>query len=185
PPDDPSARARVDALRRQLASVKALGDSGQCAAGASAASKLVDEAFEVGYLPLQAEALNALALFGNECTDPGRAVRQYKEAFWAGEASRHEEAAAEAVILLAQLIAGWLHDISSTRHWMQTASAVLQRMGPGHPVLEAWRLAALGLIASREGQNEESLSYLKQSQALKEKTLGAQHVEVARALTSI
>jgi tRNA A-37 threonylcarbamoyl transferase component Bud32/tetratricopeptide (TPR) repeat protein len=185
PPENPGARARVEALRRQLAQVKALGDSGQCAAGAAAASKLVDESFTLGYLPLQAEALNALALFGNECTDPGRAVRQFKEAHWAAQASHHDEAAAEALIQMAQLGAGRLHDPGAARDWIQLAGAILKRMGPGHPALEASQLAALGIITSREGQMEEGLADLERSLALKEKTLGAEHVDVVRTLNSI
>jgi tetratricopeptide (TPR) repeat protein len=185
PPDDAAARARVEAARRDLAHVKALGDSGQCAAGAAAASKLVDQAFTVGYLPLKAEALNALAQFGAECSDPGRAVRQYKEAFWAAEASRHDEAAAEALIRMSELLADRLHDVGAAQDWIRGAGAVLGRMGGGHPALEAAQLAALGIVTSRDGQPDEGLAYLKQSLALKEKAFGAEHVEVVRALAAI
>jgi len=185
PPDDPAAHARVESLQRELADVRALGDSGQCAAGAAAASKLVDEAFTLGYLPLEAEALNALALCGNECTDPGRAARQYKEAHWAAEASRHDEAAAEALIQMSVLAADRLHDVAASRDWVQLAGAILRRMGSGHTALEASRLAAQGIVASRDGQTEEGLGYLKQALALKEQTLGSEHVDVVRTLNSI
>jgi len=57
PPDDPSLRARVDALRARLAQAKVLEDAGKYKDGLAAATRLADEAAPLGYPPLTAEAL--------------------------------------------------------------------------------------------------------------------------------
>ena len=56
PPDDPTTRARVDALRGEVAKVNALVSSGQCERASAAGEKLLAAVTSLAYQPLTAEA---------------------------------------------------------------------------------------------------------------------------------
>jgi serine/threonine protein kinase/tetratricopeptide (TPR) repeat protein len=185
PPDDGAARARVEAARRDLARVEAMGSAGQCRAGVEAGRKVVADARSLGYQPLEAEALNALARAGHDCLDPGEAVRLYKEALRAAVASRHDEAAVEAAVRLASVLADRLHTAGEARDWLELGRAILRPMGGAHPLLEAWALGASGLVSGREGDRRRALEQLEEALALQERTLGSQHLEVAQALSDV
>jgi serine/threonine protein kinase/tetratricopeptide (TPR) repeat protein len=185
PPDDGAARARVEAARRDLARVEAMGSSGQCRAGVEAGRKVVAEARALGYQPLEAEALNALARAGHDCLDPDEAVRLYKEALRAAVASRHDEAAVEAAVRLASVLADRLHAAGEARDWLELGRAILRPMGGAHPLLDAWALGASGLVSGREGDRQRALEQLQEALALQERTLGPRHLEVARALSDV
>jgi serine/threonine protein kinase/tetratricopeptide (TPR) repeat protein len=185
PPDDPAARAKLEDLRRELAHVKALGDSGQCAAGLAAGGKLVGEAKTLGYLPFQAETLNAEGDFGSGCSDPAAAIELHKEALWAAEASHHDEAAVSALLSASHLAAGMMDDVTGPRDWVQLAGAILHRMSQPPAALEAWRLTSLGIIANRQHRAEEALGYFKGALALQEKTFGANSLDVAKSLNNV
>jgi serine/threonine protein kinase/tetratricopeptide (TPR) repeat protein len=185
PPDDPTARARVEALRGELAHVKVLGDSGQCAAAAQAGRKLIAEAKTVGYLPLEAESLNALARLGSECLDPEESVQSYRAAILAAISARDNEAAVEGMILIAHTVADRTSNIVLARTWIDLAGAALRPMNGSQPILESWWLQALARIESKEGQHQEALDTFKRAQNLIEKTEGFQHPDVAKVMTNI
>jgi len=185
PPDDPAARARVEALRKDLAHVKVLGDSGQCAAAAVAGKKLIAEAESVGYLPLEAQSLNALARFGDECMSAEESVRVQRQAVLAATASHDEEAAAEAMILLAHAEADRTTEIAQARTWIDLAEATLRGMNGAHPVLESWRLQALARVFSKEGRPQEALDTFQRALELTERTQGPRHPDVAKVIGNI
>ncbi len=102
-PDDPAVRARLEVLRRDLAHVRVLGDSGQCKAAAEAGRKLTTEAKAIGYAPLEAESLNALGQSAAECLSADDAILILRQSILAAASSHDEDAAVEAMILLAQI----------------------------------------------------------------------------------
>jgi tRNA A-37 threonylcarbamoyl transferase component Bud32/tetratricopeptide (TPR) repeat protein len=184
-PDDPVVRARVDALQKDLAHVRVLGDSGQCAAAATAGRKLTAEAKAIGYLPLVAESLNAFGRSATECMSADEAILTHRQAILAGATSHDEDAAVEAMILLAHIQADRSADVAQGRVWIDLAEATLQGMNGAHPVLEAWRLESLGRISSKEGKPEEALKILARAKDLVEKTEGPDHPDVANVTTNM
>jgi eukaryotic-like serine/threonine-protein kinase len=184
-PDDPAVRARVEALGQDLSRIKALGDSGQCTAAATAGRKLVEQARAVGYLPLEAQSLNTMGLFGSQCMSADEAVSIHKRAILAATASHDGEAAAEAMILLAHTQADRTSDVVQARSWIDLAEATLRGMGGTHPVLESWRLESLGRINSKEGHPEDALRVFRQAQEQMERTQGAEHPDVATVIGNI
>jgi tetratricopeptide (TPR) repeat protein len=185
PPDDPLVQGRVEALRRDLAHVKALGDSGQCAAAADLGRRLVVDAHAVGYLPLEAESLNAEARSSSQCLAADEAVGIYKQAVLAATASHDEEAVAEAMILLAHVEADRTTDVAQARQWIDLAGAVLRGMSAPHPVLESWRLQTLARILGKERRFDEALATLRRAQDLMETTQGPEHPDVANVTNNI
>ena len=184
PPDDPLVRAKVAAVRDEVAKVKALGDSGQCDQAATAGAAVVAAANALGYLPLQAEAHLALGRLGETCTDTRKAIAELDEAVFAAEASRHDQVAIEANYYLGGLYAGRFHDTRVARNALRHSQAVLARF-PGHPTMEAWLLDAEADIASDEGRYEEALSESQKVLALKESTLGSSSFDVAISASNV
>jgi tetratricopeptide (TPR) repeat protein len=185
PPDDPAARARVDVLKGDLARVKALGDSGQCAAAAAAGRQLAAEAEKIAYLDLEAESLVEVARSGGECMSTDEALRDCRRAFLVGTASRDEEVAAEAAIFLGHFEADRTANIADAHTWIDVAGALLQGMRRPHPVLESWRLSALARVYGKEGNGQAALETFQRALALIEKTQGLGSEDYAKVLNGI
>jgi serine/threonine-protein kinase len=103
----------------------------------------------------------------------------------AAEESRHDEAAALALISMSHLAVDRLYQMDGPRDWTQLAGAILRRIGSGQATLEAWRLTNLGGLASRQGHAEQALKYYQQSLALQREHLGIEHVDVAKSLNNL
>jgi tetratricopeptide (TPR) repeat protein len=165
-PDDPAVRARLQALRPEIARVRVLGDSGQCSEAATLSRKLVAEARTIGYEPLEAEALLALGPSATECMSVDDTIAILRRGTLATAASHDDEATAQAMVLLAYTHADRSGDIVQSRIWIDLAAALLRRMSGSHPTLEMWFLATSGRICGKEGQPAEALSFLQRARAL-------------------
>jgi tetratricopeptide (TPR) repeat protein len=186
PPDDPKVRARVEVLKRDLAHVRALGDSGQCAAAAAAGRELVAGAEKVGYLPLLADSLNAASSrTRGECLPPQEMVAMSERAALTGLASHDQEAAAEGAIIAAHIRMDRMSQGAEARIWIDLADAILR--GMSHPPwrLESWRLVALALIQEKEGDVEGGLETSQRDLQLIEKNEGVETLDYALVLNDI
>jgi eukaryotic-like serine/threonine-protein kinase len=185
PPDSPAVRAQVEVLRGDLAHVKELGDSGQCATATMAGQRLIGDARAVGYLPLEAESLNAVARFGPECMSTGDSIQMHRQAVLAATASRDVENTVQAMTFFAYTLADRTPDIAQARIWIDLAEATLKGMGRPAPALESIRLETLGRIMSKEGTPEEALLTFKRAQTLMESTIGQESPDVAQVINNI
>jgi serine/threonine-protein kinase len=184
PPSDPAVRARVAEVREQASRVRALASAGRCDEAETAANPARDAARAIGYRPLEAEVLIAMARLGDECLEPRIAATRFEEAAYAAEASHHDEIAIDAASDAAGIYADRLHDSTLARHWLRHAEATLERL-PNHPVQEAWVAVARGLVLMREARFEESLAAQRQALALKETYLGSEHVDSAISMVNV
>jgi eukaryotic-like serine/threonine-protein kinase len=185
PPDDPQVRAKVAALKRDLAHVKALGDSGQCAGAAPAGQQLIAEAEKLGYRALEGDILVELVRWGPECMAPDELIRLCKRAVLDGVASRDLEVTAWAAIILATNQGDRTPDIAAARDWLDLGTATMQAMGRPDPVLEVWRLTALYAIYSGEGKLREGLNTLQRLRALMKKTQSTETSDYAQLLNNL
>jgi tetratricopeptide (TPR) repeat protein/tRNA A-37 threonylcarbamoyl transferase component Bud32 len=185
PPEDPRARSRVEVLRRDLAHVKALGDSGQCTAATTAGQALVGEAKKVGHLPLEGEIMAELGRWGGECTSNEEAIREDRRAALVGLASHDTEVAAQGAILLGSMLADRTPDVVMARDWLDVAEALLQGMSRPHPVLEAWRLGGMARVHQKTGDSDQGLAALERSRQLLEGTYGSEHPDISITLNAI
>jgi serine/threonine-protein kinase len=185
-PDDPKVRVRVEVLKRDLAHVRALGDSGQCAAAAADGQQLISAAEKLGYLPLLAESLNAAtSRSATDCLRPEEVVVTSERAALAGLASHDEEAAAEGAIVAAHVQADRTSQIGEARVWIDLAEAILR--GMRHPpwTLESWRLKALALVREKEGDVSGALDSCQRARELIEKNQGVENLEYAILINNI
>jgi serine/threonine protein kinase len=176
PPDDPVMQARVGALRRRFAEVKAVFDAGRWKDAQAAIPALVSQVREIGYQPLIAETL---ALQGNilvKTRSFKEAQRTLTDSFLAADVSRHDEVRAEVAANLVYVV-GQARSFSEAEQWARTADAVLQRLG-GHELLRAWLLNDLGCVLEAQGNREEAVRSQENALALKENALGSEHPDV-------
>jgi serine/threonine protein kinase/tetratricopeptide (TPR) repeat protein len=178
PPTDRQARARVEAVRDDVAKARALGDAGQCAQAGAAAGAAVAKAKALGYAPLEAEAYYVSGRAGNFCGDAAPAIDSLESAVFAAEASRHDEVAVAAASYAAAMYANRMRDLSSARRWLRYCDAILGRL-PGHPILEAHTLLAWGLAKQAEGNFAEAVRDQQRVLALVEQALGPLHPDSA------
>ena len=100
PPEDPTARAEVDAMRERLAAVTASATSGQFKQALGDVTTLREDASALGYGPLLAEVLLAQGHARELNGDYAGAGEVIEEALWTADAAGHDEVRAEAVAML-------------------------------------------------------------------------------------
>jgi serine/threonine-protein kinase len=136
PPEDAPTVKRVGELRNRLAALKARFDAGWVKEASRNAPALVDEAKRLGYQPLVAEALVILGLVSVKSDDAAGAERAFMDAFFAADASRHDEVRADIAAELVYVVGYQQGRYQEAERWGKTADAVLNRLG-GHQLLRA------------------------------------------------
>jgi tetratricopeptide (TPR) repeat protein len=184
PPRDEATRARVEALRAERARLVALRDAGHCADAERMAGGLIADVRRAGYAPLLAETLNAAGSLADVCIDMARGLERFHEAYAVGLASHHDEAAAEAATEIGDFLVTRGNQIETGAEWLAIGQAMVDRIG-GHPLLEAWLLAAHASILTNEGKLAEALAALERSRQAKERILGDSHIDVLSSTLNI
>jgi tetratricopeptide (TPR) repeat protein len=177
PPEDPATRARVEDVRRRLADLNARFDAGRWREGLKEGPLLAAEARALGYQPLIAEALRIVGRQYTRLSNGPAAAQALQEAYWAADASRHDEVRADVASILVW-VTGYLEgQAGEAQRWGKTAEAVLARLG-GHEVLRSWLLNNQASVGELQNRREEALLAHQQALALKEKALGRNHPDV-------
>src|SRR5262245_35359139 len=180
PPEDPAMRDKVAELRRRLAELKARSDAGRWKEVLQTLPALVAEARTLDYQPLTAEFLQVQGAVFGRSNDVKAAEKTLVEAFWAADASRHDEVRAAAAAELVFVFGYQEAQFDEAERWSGTAEAVLQRVG-GHELLRAWQLNNIGTVRGLKGDRAAALQALQQSLVLKAKALGHDHPDVGVA----
>jgi tetratricopeptide (TPR) repeat protein len=184
PPDDAASRARVEALRTEKARMVALRDAGGCAQAELLAQDLIPRVRKEGYLPLLAETLIAAGLLSDGCTDVKVGLARYKEAFAAAQEAHHDEAAAEAAIVIASFEGDLLGKRDEGQAWLTVAEGQLKRW-ENHPLLDSWLLLTQGNCASAEGRSDAAIRAFREAAAIKERILGSDNPETIVARNNV
>ncbi len=182
PPTDVATRKRVDDLRGDLARLDAEKNAGHCAAAETIAGRLIPQARAVGYQPLLADVFYGAAAW--DCVAPALAFQRLREAYFAGLASRKDETAAAAAIILANLLAGDAQQVEDGRVWLNTGRAMLARIG-AQPLLNTWFLQAEGIFFNRDGDHAAAVRAWSAARDAKVKLLGADHPDVGMSALGI
>ncbi|MDB4969239.1 MAG: serine/threonine kinase family protein, partial [Myxococcales bacterium] len=180
PPANAGARKRVDALRKELATVRALWDGGRYAEAEKRVQPALAGARDLGYRPLEAEALLMHGRLADSLGDYPTAVRAFRDAVVAAEAGRHDEVAA-----LAETRLVWVttlqEKLADAHELARSAQAKIDRIG--HPeLLQAGLDVAVASLFLEEGKYQEAEERSKRVLAVREKTLAPDDVAIAGAL---
>jgi tetratricopeptide (TPR) repeat protein len=118
------------------------------------------------------------------CLDLQDALPDLEDAVMAAEASRHDEIAIEASVMLGSAFADLAHDVRLGRQWVRLGEAILARF-PGHPLLNAWVTASRGNVLVRAGKFEEALRDEQRALEIQQFVLGPSNIEVAMSANNI
>jgi tetratricopeptide (TPR) repeat protein/predicted Ser/Thr protein kinase len=171
PPVDPSVRAQVVSLRKQLARAKALLPAGKYEEGLRIAQATADAAEKLRYRPLQAETLVMLGTFQHRRGDYAKAEGTFREGALAAEAAGDFGAMTDSSVSLLKLVGYELARIPEGHEWARRAAADLEYLGRDE-LRSAELFDALGALLGREGKHEESLALHRKALPLFEKELG-------------
>ncbi len=181
-PPPAAMRARVAALRGQIAQSNALYDLGRWADSLAIAQRVVPAAAALGYRPLQAEALlrqgNAQR---RTVADNAAAKTLLADAAWAGVASRHDKVAFVASANLVGLIGGAEENRAGAEPWIRLARSVLER-NDSPPAWSALLDGELGRTALVAGDFDEAIRQLRAGLAARERS-SASPADRAETLT--
>jgi tetratricopeptide (TPR) repeat protein len=184
-PRDAATRGRVEELRGRFAEMKALAVTGKLVDALARSKALLPELRRVGYDPLLAEALTVAGYAQRNVGDVTGAERSWEEAVTRALASRHDEAAADAMTMMAGPVALDFGRNIDAERWIRLADALLTRLGPGHERTQAWLEQARGNLRATEGRYVEAVAAFQKAVEIKERVLGRDHVDVAISLDSL
>jgi tetratricopeptide (TPR) repeat protein len=168
PPADPMVRQRVGDVRRRLATVRAMLESGLYQQALALATELAPEATKLGYRPLEAEVLYNLGRLQEFTGDYAAAEKTLRAAGAAAEAGRHDQFAARAWIWLVWVTGSRLGKYEEGLELAREAQAKLERFGRDD-VLLAELDRNLGQIYSDQGKYDQALDYARQALALQQR----------------
>jgi eukaryotic-like serine/threonine-protein kinase len=181
PPRDAATRARVDDLRKRLATAKALNDTGKEAEAIKQGARLISEARTIGYKPLLAEVLATAGLFQFGGTFVPETITSLEEAVWMSLATRRDDLAAQAASLLPTYVGYYAAKHEEGERWARLANAVLDRLGDGHDRVRAWVLQGEAHIKIQQNHPQEAITLVTRALAL-EKSLPPDHPDIAITL---
>jgi serine/threonine-protein kinase len=184
PPDDQAARAKVEELRKRLAEVKALRESGRFQDGLRIANEAAKTAENLQYAPIWAEALFLRAYLEDATGNYAAAEKTYYEALLQSAEGRDDA-------LAARTWAGLIFVIQERQARYQEAlllapyaELALLRIG-NEPGARARLDQTIGDLLEGVGRYSEAQSRLERSLAAREKLLGPNHPDVASTLNSL
>lgn len=157
PPGDATVRARIDAANQKLAEVRTLRAAGKHAEAWPLALALVEQAKELDYLPLTADALHQQGELYSKRGELKKAEETLHEAAALAETSGHDEAAVKAWTALLGLV-GYDQDHPADglllgRH----AEALLDRIGDNGIMRVRWQ-NQMGIVYLQQGRNAEAMA---------------------------
>jgi tetratricopeptide (TPR) repeat protein/predicted Ser/Thr protein kinase len=165
-PHDPQQRAEVEALRRELARADALRLAGKLTESRKALEDLSTRADALGYKPLTADVLYFLGVLQSDTESAAEAETTLKKAAHMAQASRYDELAADAWIILIDIAAQDSGNLDRAVEYGEHARAALDRMGGGHGRREAQYRHHMGVLAWAQSKPDEALVQFGESRRL-------------------
>ena len=184
PPKTAEAKTKVAVIREELSEVEALGKTGKYKEGLELVKKLETKSRAVDYQPVMAEVLFQVGNILDSVGEYKKAETTLQEAARIAGKVKDTLLAAKA---LTELV--WVVGYKQARHkegmvFAQNAEIMLSVAG-GQNETRSQLLNSIGVILRLIGDNDRALSYYRKSLAIKEKTLGAEHPEVASSYNNM
>jgi len=171
PPEDPEVAAEVERLSEVLAQARVEMELRRHAKGLSLSSEVVDRSAELGYRPLEAQALlvhgNLLDIAGE--FEPAQEV--LRRGVWRADLIRDDELLAQAMSSLIFIISDGLGEYDEAEAWRTHADTVIERLGEGTRG-EARLLATFGQLAMRKSRGDEAVELCSRALEIVERLYG-------------
>jgi tetratricopeptide (TPR) repeat protein/predicted Ser/Thr protein kinase len=177
PPGDLALAAVVEALRDELARIKATADAGRPGEVAAAIDAVITRAEASGYLPILAEAQLRRGLLRESSGDSKAAEAALTAAWWAALASDHDEIALRAAGYLSSVFGAQTERHGEAMVWIQNAHAVARRRGLT-PKDDLVRLRNLAVLEESAGRYSAASARLTEALTIAEAEYGPDSAEV-------
>jgi tetratricopeptide (TPR) repeat protein/predicted Ser/Thr protein kinase len=179
PPDE--LRTPIATQRERLQRVSALNLVGEFDRALVEARAVGDEAEQLGWLPLRAEAWLAVAAqqqsLGRYDDATAAAERAFRLAAVAGDESTMLGAATRLVDLGVEQVR-----LEPAAEWGRVGEKLIAQLGLSNTVPEGILLTQIAKVDFKQGEYDESLVHSQRALAIFESTLGSEHTWVALAL---
>jgi tetratricopeptide (TPR) repeat protein/tRNA A-37 threonylcarbamoyl transferase component Bud32 len=183
PPEDPAVAARVAALDEQRIEARALQGAGKYDRGLEVATVVVTQAERLGHEPLQARAWLVLGRLQEKKGAYAEAEATLERAYASALGLKMMTEAADAASLLILVVGDRLARSEDGQRWAKHAEPLARAAGTAE--IEAYYLNNLGIVAKAAGKLAEARDCQERAAAIREKTLGPDHPDLASVLTNL
>jgi tetratricopeptide (TPR) repeat protein len=177
-PGDARSRERVATLRARLAEAKGLEDAGKYSGAVALARTLVDEAVELGFRPVEADARYRLASALSLAGRYEGAEREVTEAALIAEEHRMDEIVARARIMLVQVVGLQMARLDEAEICARHAQAAVGRLRDRNDI-EAELLSRLGVLNGELARYDLAREQLQRALEMRQAIHGPTHPAVA------
>jgi tetratricopeptide (TPR) repeat protein/predicted Ser/Thr protein kinase len=178
PPPDEATAAEVEALREELARIKATADAGRPREVVDAAAGAVAQAESLDYPPIRAAADLRRGLLQQKIGDDSGCEASFLSAWYAALAGDDDATALLAASYLPRVLARRPERHDEARVWLATADALTRRRGPTARD-RLFRLDSLARLAKQGGRYAEAAEHLEEALAIAEAEYGPTSSEAA------
>ena len=184
PPEDPNVAAEVEALRKRLVDIAAIGKAGRYAEALEQVEPVVQRADVLGYAPLLAEAQYRRGVLQDNNGQYAEAEQDLRRAHTLAVEHHHDEVALHTAQRLTSVVGYQLARHADGRHWGQMAALPLAQRS-GDPIELAASLSELGGVLQSQGEFEDAKAHHQRALAIRQKALGVDHPDLASSLNSL
>jgi eukaryotic-like serine/threonine-protein kinase len=185
-PKDERTLREVQAMKTKLRDLQALRDTGDFGKVLKGALILRPKVEALAYKPLLAELLELIGWARVDVdVDASEAASTLREALLTAAASRDDLDAAKAASGLSYVLGYRLGKLQDAEFFFRLAIALLDRNGPGDDRIRAWALGAFAGTKIRQGDYESARALMQEATALKVRSLGMDHPDVALTLAGL
>ncbi len=182
-PVDSELARRVDAVRRELYGVDAQRNAARYPSALESAHAAVEAAQEVGYPPLRAEAVLALARVQVLLGDVAAARQSYEDAYYEASSADYDRVALRAAVDLVELVGADQAQREESERWSRVAASLLDRLSQRSSEREAIELlVAQARAANAQGHHDEGRALASRALQQQQSHYGPQDYELVPAL---
>ncbi|HWB75232.1 MAG TPA: serine/threonine-protein kinase [Nannocystaceae bacterium] len=167
-PDDPELAERVEVVRRDIEEIVGLQYAGQARDLDERVAAALASARQLGFRPLEAEALHAQGLQHLHNGRPLESRAALVEAAQVASASGHDSSAAISWVALVDLESDELHDLDRGHEYAANARAAIERLTGSSAVdeLRCDLMFSYGKLLWQEGRTAEAKVQFREGQVL-------------------
>jgi serine/threonine protein kinase len=184
-PEDPETRARIVALRRELARANDEELLGRYAGAAARVRPLIEEAESIGWQPLVASAHRFLGSALERGGAFEEAEPHFRRAFMLASECSDDETAAIAASDLVFTVGGRQPRYAEALLWLDLAEMSVGRLGDRDGVIAAGIASVATTMHRKRGALPEALASGRRAVSLYESAFGPVHPAVATALDQL
>jgi tetratricopeptide (TPR) repeat protein/predicted Ser/Thr protein kinase len=183
PPDSPQLREAVAELERKLAEARVLREAAKLDEAETLSREVLAGATELGYRPLEAEALHLLATTLESRGRFEEAETTYHRALSAALAAGHAQVMGQVSTGLVWITGDAARPLAEAERWATHGLAAIEPLGPV-PELEANLYHALATARLNHGRLDEAQAALDHVIAVDEAAFGENHHSLGAAMST-